>query len=79
VAKQDAKQEQQAGWATNTGQMFPGGFGLDPSQTGYPNMNMAWANTGGFNPMMQMQAGNWNGYPNMMGMSLLWRFLLLFA
>lgn len=51
----------------NFGQMYGGGFGLDPSQAGFQGMD--WNNAGMFNPMMQMQMqnGGWGSYPNMMG------------
>jgi len=63
------------------GAMYGGGFSFDGTQAGFSGMD--WTGANGFNPMMQMQmqnnmqGGNWNGYPNMMGMSSL--SLLLYA
>lgn len=51
------------------GAMYGGGFPFDGTQAGFSGMD--WTGANAFNPMMQMQnmqAGNWNGYPNMMGM-----------
>lgn len=64
-----------AAWNGVQGQtgMFGGGFAFDGTQAGFSGMD--WTGANGFNPMMQMQmqnniqSGNWNGYPNMMGAS----------
>jgi len=62
-------------WNMNGGQgqqMYPGGFGFDPSQAGFNGVD--WSGAAGFNPMaiqngMQngMQGGDWNNYSAMMG------------
>ncbi len=66
AVQQEQPQGEHAAWDTNKhNQTYPEGYGYHTNQMGYNGTD--WTNAGGFNPMMQMQSGNWNNFPNMMG------------
>ncbi|RAK96749.1 uncharacterized protein BO80DRAFT_215611 [Aspergillus ibericus CBS 121593] len=65
-AKADQGNDEEAPQGSESGSMFPNGMGFGMGTGMFPNM--AWNNTGGFNPMAQFMNNGMFNFPNAMGM-----------
>ncbi|PYI07681.1 hypothetical protein BO78DRAFT_312607 [Aspergillus sclerotiicarbonarius CBS 121057] len=65
-AKADQDNDEETPQGAESGSMFPNGMGFGMGSGMFPNM--AWNNTGGFNPMAQFMNNGMFNFPNAMGM-----------